>query len=81
MVLMISQKYTDAVSVTIIAATEPVITLILSVLLPASYGGGQGTSPSVITGAVVIAVGAVVAGLHFLERKNHPAQKREQDAA
>lgn len=80
-VLMISQKYTDAVSVTIIAATEPVITLILSVLLPASYGGGQGTSPLAITGAVVIAVGAVVAGLHFLERKNHPAQKREQDAA
>lgn len=80
-VLMISQKYTDAVSVTVIAATEPVITLILSVLLPTSYGGGQGASPSAITGAVVIAVGAVVAGLHFLERKSHPAQKRENDAA
>ena len=72
-VLMFSQKYTDAVSVTVIAATEPVITLGLSILLPASYGGGQGVSSSSVMGAVVIAAGAVVAGLHFLERreKNH----------
>lgn len=40
-VLMFSQKYTDAVSVTVIASTEPVITLGLSVLLPAAYGEGK----------------------------------------
>lgn len=68
-VLMFSQKYTDAVSVTVIAATEPVITLGLSVLLPASYGGGQGISSFSVAGAVVIAAGAVVAGLHFLDRR------------
>ncbi len=54
---------------TVIAATETVITLGLSVLLPASYGGGQGVSSSSVAGAVVIAAGAVVAGLHFLERR------------
>lgn len=62
-VLMFSQKYTDAVSVTVIAATEPVITLGLSVFLPASYGGGQGISSSSVVGAIVIAVGLVTAGL------------------
>lgn len=68
-VLMFSQKYTDAVSVTVIAATEPVITLVLSVLLPASYGGGQGVSASCVAGAAAITVGAVIAGLPLPERK------------
>ncbi len=66
--LMFSQKYTDAVSVTVIASTEPVVTLVLSLLLPAAYGGGQGFQLSSAAGAVLIALGAVVAGLSFLSR-------------
>lgn len=40
--LMFFQKHTDAISVTVIASTEPVVTLLLSVLLPVSYGGMAG---------------------------------------
>ena len=65
--LMFSQKYTDAISVTVIASTEPVVTLVLSLLLPAAYGGGQAFLASSAAGAVLIAFGAVVAGLSFLE--------------
>lgn len=68
-VLMFSQKYTDAVSVTVIASTEPVVTLVLSVLLPAAYGGDRRPGISTVAGALIIAAGAVVAGLHFLEKK------------
>lgn len=66
--LMFSQKYTDAVSVTVIASTEPVVTLVLSLFLPAAYGGGQGFQLTSAAGAVLIAIGAVVAGLSFLSR-------------
>lgn len=69
MVLMFAQKYTDAVSVTVIASTEPIITLLLAVLLPVAYGGDKKITISSLLGAIVIAVGAVVAGLHFLEGK------------
>lgn len=70
--LMFSQKYTDAVSVTVIASTEPVVTLGLSLLLPAAYGGGQSFKPCRAVGAVVIAAGAIIAGLSFSEgRKRH----------
>lgn len=69
-VLMFSQKYADAVSVTVIASTEPVVTLALSVLLPAAYGGTRGVTLSSVAGAMVIALGAVTAGLSFMDRKN-----------
>lgn len=68
-VLMFSQKYTDAVSVTVIASTEPVVTLFLSVLLPVAYGGEQSIGFYTVAGAVLIAFGAIIAGLHFLDRR------------
>ncbi len=67
--LMFSQKYTDAVSVTVIASTEPIVTLVLSLLLPAAYGGGESFRVSSAVGALMIAAGAIVAGLSFQSRK------------
>lgn len=76
-VLMFSQKYTDAVSVTVIASTEPVVTLALSVLLPAGYGGTKKPGLASVAGAVIIAAGAVTAGLNFMDRKNNEAGGKE----
>ena len=64
-VLMFSQKYTDALSVTVIASTEPVITLLLSLLLPAAYGGEHSLKLTAAAGACFIAIGAIVAGISF----------------
>lgn len=64
-ILMYSQKYTDAISVTIIASTEPVITLLLAFLLPAAYGGNHSLTVPSAAGAALIAAGAVIAGLSF----------------
>lgn len=75
--LMYSQKYTDAVSVTVISSTEPVVTLSLSLLLPAAYGGRQIPKLPAIMGAVLIAAGAIIAGLHFLEKKR-PCKNEEK---
>jgi drug/metabolite transporter (DMT)-like permease len=65
-VLMFSQKYADPMSVTIIASTEPVVTLTLAVLIPAAYGAGEAFSVFSLFGALTITFGAVVAGSGFL---------------
>lgn len=80
-VLMFSQKYTDAVSVTVIGSTEPVVTLALAVILPAAYGGERRLTAYGLAGAVIIAVGAVVADMHFLERKHAAAQNAAAENA
>jgi drug/metabolite transporter (DMT)-like permease len=67
-VLMFSQKYADPMRVTIISSTEPVVTLTLAVLIPATYGAGESFSIFSLTGAVIIACGAVVAGSNFLKK-------------
>jgi len=68
-VLMFSQKYSDPVSVTIIASTEPVVTLTLAVMIPAAYGAGEEMTFASLGGALVIAAGAVIAGTSFFNRK------------
>lgn len=78
-VLMFSQKYTDAVSVTVIGSMEPIVTLVLAVLLPATYGGNHKLTKAGVIGAGIIAVGAVVAGLHFLERKSEKKSEKKRD--
>lgn len=65
-VLMYSQRYTDAISVTVIASMEPVVTLLLALVLPAAYGGNYAFNVASALGAVIITLGAVVAGLQFL---------------
>jgi len=64
-VLMFSQKYADPIRVTIISSTEPVVTLLLAVLIPAAYGAGETLNIFSLCGAVIIVFGAVVAGSNF----------------
>lgn len=73
--LMYSQKYSDPISVTIIASTEPIVTLVLAVLIPTAFEEHFTTSAAL--GAAVIMVGAIVSGTNFLSRaggKTHEAQ-------
>ena len=70
MMLMYADKYADAVSVTIVASTEPVVTLLAAVLLPASLGGVERFSAKAVAGALVISLGAIVAGTDFLSKKS-----------
>lgn len=62
--LMYSQKYSDPISVTIIASTEPVVTLVLAVLIPSAFEE-QFTLMS-IAGAVIIMAGAIISGTNFI---------------
>ena len=69
--LMYSEKYCDAITVTVIAATDPVVTLILAILIPSTLGNTELFSTRSLMGAIIIAIGAVVAGTNFLSaRKN-----------
>jgi drug/metabolite transporter (DMT)-like permease len=61
--LMYSQKYSDPIRVTIIASTEPVVTLVLAVLIPTAFEE-HFTVVSVV-GAAIIMVGAIVSGTGF----------------
>lgn len=65
--LMYSQKYSDPIRVTIIASTEPVVTLILAVLLPTAFE--ESFTAASVLGAAVIMLGAMVSGTNFLSRK------------
>lgn len=67
--LMYSQKYTNPVSVTIIASLEPIVTLGLSLLIPSTGGTTEKFHINGLLGAVCIAVGAIVAGMNFIERR------------
>lgn len=67
--LMFAQKYTNAFQVTVIASTEPILTLMLAVLLPAAYGGQESLHIASVCGVIMIAIGAFVAGLKFLSKK------------
>jgi drug/metabolite transporter (DMT)-like permease len=67
--LMFGQKYTDSMSVAIIASTEPIVTLLLAVLIPAAFGTGEKFKAVSLIGAIVIASGSVIAGTNFMTRK------------
>jgi len=67
--LMYSQKYANPINVTVIAATEPIITLLLASLIPSTFGSTEHFSMLKLAGAFLIAIGAIFAGTNFLERK------------
>lgn len=71
--LMYSEQYASAFRVTVIASTEPVVTLALALMIPNAFGQTESFHPRALAGAVCIAVGAVVAGTDFL---NHRRKKR-----
>ena len=76
LMLMYADKYADAVSVTIVASTEPVVTLVAAVLLPESMGGVEQFSAKSVGGALIISLGAIIAGTNFLSKKE---RAREED--
>lgn len=65
--LMYSQKYSDPIRVTIIASTEPVVTLVLAVLIPSAFT--ERLTPSSAVGALIIMGGAIISGTDFLSAK------------
>ena len=71
--LMFSEKYCSPVTVTIIAATDPIVTLALAILIPSTQGNTELFSGKSLMGACIIALGAIVAGTNFLSGKKAKA--------
>lgn len=67
--LMYSQKYANPLNVTVIASTEPIITMVLALLIPSTFGVTESFTLIKLTGAVLIAGGAICAGTSFLSKK------------
>jgi drug/metabolite transporter (DMT)-like permease len=76
--LMYSQKYTNPVSVTLIASLEPVVTLGLALLIPSASGKTENFQLNALIGAVAIAIGAIIAGMSFMEKKKIPLKEGDQ---
>ena len=79
--LMFSQKYASPINVTVIASTEPVITLLFAVMIPAAFGGTEKLTLFSLSGAMIIALGAVVAGTDFLQQKEKTEKEAECKSA
>lgn len=75
--LMYAEKYADAINVTVIASTEPVVTLTLALLIPNMQGETESFSARALAGAIVIAIGAIVAGTDFLSANNRNSDRKE----
>ena len=73
--LMFSEQYADAFRVTVIASTEPVVTLGLALLIPNAFGQTESFRFRSLAGAVCIAVGAIVAGTDFLSARKKKKQE------
>ncbi|WP_304508676.1 DMT family transporter [Anaerotignum sp.] len=67
--LMYSQKYANPISVTVIASTEPIVTMVLAILIPSSFGSTESFTLVKFVGALLIAFGAFCAGTNFLDKK------------
>ena len=76
--LMFSEKYCSPVTVTIIAATDPIVTLALAILIPSTQGSTELFSAKSLMGACIIALGAIVAGTNFLSRKKAGEEPSER---
>lgn len=62
--LMYGQRYADPINVVVIFALEPVLTLILSILIPQSFGGVEEVFTfQALLGAVLVVLGAGISGL------------------
>ncbi len=76
--LMYADKYADAISVTVIAALDPVVTLMLAIIIPDSIGSAEIFSFRSLLGAMLITVGAIVAGTDFLSKKKASGDAQPQ---
>ena len=68
--LMYTQKYASPLTVTIMASTEPVVTMVLALLIPNTFGQTEILTLTNLFGAAFILVGAIFAGTKFLSRKS-----------
>jgi drug/metabolite transporter (DMT)-like permease len=73
--LMYSQKYASPISVTVMSSTEPVVTLVLVLLIPNTFGQTEVITIAQVVGAAFIVVGAICAGTTFLSRKGSSSQR------
>lgn len=79
--LMYSQKYSDPISVTVIASTEPVVTLVLAVLIPSAFS--ETFTLQSVLGVALIMLGAIISGTDFLDPKKRdgvPAAQKGGEA-
>ena len=75
--LMYSQKYANPISVTVIASTEPIVTMVLAMLIPGTYGMKESFTLMKLIGALFIAFGAFCAGTRFLDKKEGKVVERD----
>lgn len=68
--LMYTQKYASPLTVTIMASTEPVVTMVLALLIPNTFGETEILTLTNVFAASFILAGAIFAGTNFLSRKN-----------
>ncbi len=77
--LMYSQKYASPIAVTVMSSTEPVVTMVLALLIPNTFGQTESLSRAKLIGTFFIVAGAILAGTNFLSRKSHrQIQPKEQ---
>jgi drug/metabolite transporter (DMT)-like permease len=73
--LMYSQKYANPISVTVMSSMEPVVTMVLALLIPNTFGRTEMITSAKLVGAAFIVVGALCAGTNFLSRKTSQYQR------
>lgn len=78
--LMYSQKYTSPIAVTVMSSTEPVVTMVLALLIPNSFGQTEVLTEAKLIGAAFILAGAIFAGTDFLSRKKKLEQSVQEVA-
>lgn len=74
--LVYSQKYASPISVTVIAATEPVVTMVLSLLIPNAFGSTEVLSETKVAGGIFILFGSIFAETDFFTRIKLKYKKR-----
>lgn len=67
--LMYSQKYASPLTVTVMSSTEPVVTMVLALLIPNTFGQTEFLTSAKVVGAFFIVAGSICAGTNFLSRK------------
>ncbi|MCR5127953.1 MAG: DMT family transporter [Lachnospiraceae bacterium] len=80
--LMYGEKYGDPINVVLIFALEPVVTLILSVTIPESFGGVEETfRMTALIGAILIVIGSSIANLDWQLIADRVRSRRKKDGA
>ncbi|MCR4840659.1 MAG: DMT family transporter [Lachnospiraceae bacterium] len=77
--LMYGEKYSNPVDVVLIFALEPVVTFVLSLIVPESFGGvAVKFSMYAFVGALVIVIGTIIANLDLDSAKDRKNAEKEE---